>query len=117
MSPGFDNIKKSDYQSQRIFELNSYKNLCEELILKIIPSQKLPISRKDIDNLEVENIDIKNANAAAQKISILTKEKNEAVNALQKQSVINDQQRNYIDILKKTLESPDPDPYGKPDGR
>ena len=35
----------------------------------------------------------------------LTKEKNEAINALQKQSVINDQQRSYIDILKNTLES------------
>ena len=60
--------KTSDFQSQRIFELSSYKKLCEELIKKILPNQNLPITKKDIDNLETDKIDINNTAAFTEKI-------------------------------------------------
>lgn len=94
-----------DLQSQKIFELTTYKNLCEELITKLLPATKLPITKKYVNELEIKNVDVANATQSSLKIEQLFKEKNEIAAALNKQHVINDQQRNLIEILKQTLES------------
>lgn len=94
-----------DIQSKRIFELTSYKNLCEELITKLLPTAKLPLTKASVKALSINNVDVANATSSYNKIEQLTKEKNDLAAALNAQHVVNDEQRNFIEILKQTLES------------
>ena len=94
-----------DIQSKKIFELTQYKNLCEELITKLLPTTKLPLTKSSVKALSLSNVDVANATSSYNKIEQLTKEKNDLAAALNAQHVLNDEQRNFIEILKQTLES------------
>ena len=81
-------LNKINELNNIISDLLNYKNLCENFIKILIPNKIFPINEKDL-------IDYKSFN--------LNNNENEKI--LEEQILINNEQKNYIEILKQTIES------------
>ena len=94
-----DKLKsKISEQAKRLTELQMYKALCEKHILQICPNHSLPVKEEDITNFSFETF---NNNLVNQ----LMNEKEQICNSLRNETLLNEEQRNYIEILKQTIES------------
>ena len=79
---------------KKINDLNSYKNLCEEIIKIYNPKINFPLTKNDLNKIKNYNLNKEFEDVEKEKLK----------ENLNKQFVINDEQRNYIEILKQTLE-------------
>ena len=68
----------------------NYIKLCEQIIKIFLPKQKFPINQTDLINIKKNNYNIKI---------------NELQEQLSQMQIINNEQKNYIEILKQTLDN------------
>lgn len=97
--------KQYDSQSRKILELQNYKTLCENYIEKMSPNQKLPLCQNDLKNIPQNQQHHYPSIETSEELMKLQSEKESLISTLQKETVLNEQQRNYIEILKQTIES------------
>lgn len=90
--------QKVALQAKRLTELQIYKALCEKHILQLSPNHQLPITEEHITNFNADNYTNKT-------IQQLMHEKEQICESLRSETLINEEQRNYIEILKQTIES------------
>ena len=97
-----------DYDDpNKIFhDLLNYKTLLEQYIKKLKPNVDLPITRQDLYSLKAEKKeDESNESSESDNYSELEQNYNDALEALKKQTLLNDQMKSYIEVLKQILES------------
>ena len=82
-------LNKINELNNIISDLLNYKNLCENFIKILIPNKNFPINEKDLIDYNSFNLN----------------EKEKILEELKQQILINNEQKNYIEILKQTIES------------
>ena len=87
-------------QNKIISELQNYKTLCEKHILQFSPGHRLPIIENDIISFK-NNPNIYNN----EMIAHLSEEKEKIEENLRQEILLNEEQRNLIEILKQSIES------------
>ena len=101
-----NDIEDYDDPNKVFHDLQNYKTLCEQYIKKLKPNVDLPITRQDLYSLKAEkNEDQSNESNESDNYSELEQNYTDALEALKKQTLLNDQMKSYIEVLKQTLES------------
>ena len=96
--------KKIETLENKIKELEEYKNICEKHILQFYPNHSLPITKEDIINFKEDSINFSNQQFSSLYIQLFN-EKEEMAETLKKETIKNEELKNYVEILKQTLES------------
>ena len=103
--PSID-LEDYDDPNKAFHDLLDYKTLLEQYIKKLKPNVDLPITRQDLYSLKAEKKeDESNESSESDNYSELEQNYNDALEALKKQTLLNDQMKSYIEVLKQTLES------------
>ncbi len=114
-------------QAQRLTNLETYKILCEERIKQLAPEHPLPItnihltkqfklptntakkSNLDFNSLNLDKLPVDKVKEAYSKLlenfHALQDEREAIIQSLREETLLNEEQRNYIEILRQTLES------------
>ena len=101
-----NDLEDYDDPNKAFQDLLNYKDLCELYIKKLKPNVDLPITRQDLYSLKAEKKeDESNESNESDNYSELEQNYNDALEALKKQTLLNDQMKSYIEVLKQTLES------------
>ena len=101
-----NDIEDYDDPNKVFHDLQNYKLLCEQMIKKLKPDIEFPITRQDLYTIKIENKNNDNNESnESDNYSELEQNYNDVLEALKKQTLINDEQRSYIEVLKQTLES------------
>ena len=99
-------LEDYDDPNKAFHDLLDYKTLLEQYIKKLKPNVDLPITRQDLYSLKAEKKeDESNESSESDNYSELEQNYNDALEALKKQTLLNDQMKSYIEVLKQTLES------------
>ena len=100
-----DNLKQKIKNLEiKVKNLEEYKKLCEEHILQLFPGHTLPINEDDIKNFKEDSINFSNQQFSSLYIQLFN-EKEQMSETLKKETLQNEELKNYIEILKQTLES------------
>ena len=100
-----DNLKQKIKNLEiKVKNLEEYKKLCEEHILQLFPGHTLPINEEDIKNFKEDSINFSNQQFSSLYIQLFN-EKEQMSETLKKETLQNEELKNYIEILKQTLES------------
>ena len=100
-----DNLKQKIKNLEiKVKNLEEYKKLCEEHILQLFPGHTLPINEEDIKNFKEDSINFSNKQFSSLYIQLFN-EKEQMSETLKKETLQNEELKNYIEILKQTLES------------
>eukprot|EP00826_Nyctotherus_ovalis_P013297 TRINITY_DN13575_c0_g1_i10.p1 TRINITY_DN13575_c0_g1~~TRINITY_DN13575_c0_g1_i10.p1 ORF type:complete len:211 (+),score=92.44 TRINITY_DN13575_c0_g1_i10:246-878(+) len=100
--------KDKDYQLQELTEqcrdLTEYKLLCEKRIVELDPEHPVPVKAEHLGKPRAQ-LKEQSENAELDKLEFLESEKAAIEESLREQILSNEEQRNYIQILKQALES------------